>query len=357
MALPPYCQRVNRQGEALWSTLAATVNAPFLIYDNQFVALLGPNPTLEVLIDDPRAPFFHEAGVFIPDSNEIFITSNQIKDPSAVSTGGKTIQITKIELFSDRDLDRHKVRCPTKVFMANGGVNYKGGILFCAQGSLYEPGGLIHMEAKRPHKTTTLITNYHGRQFNSPNDVVLHSDGSIWFTDPCYGYEQGFRGRPQLPNQVYRYDPATGDIRVVADGFGRPNGIAFAPHEKILYITDTDFIHGDGTTDPARAATIYAYDVTQISGAPFLLNRRVLAFADTGAPDGIKCDVFGNIYCGCGDGVNVWNPAGTLIGKILVEGGIANFCFGREGEIFLLGEHKLWRARLAKGTKGALLRV
>jgi len=79
--------------------------------------------------------------------------------------------------------------------------------------------------------------------------------------------------------------------------------------------------------------------------------------ADTGIPDGIKCDVYGNVYSGCGDGLNVWNPGGELIGKILVGGGVANFCFGRYGEIFLCNEQKLWKVQLDRNTKGALLGV
>ena len=245
--------------------------------------------------------------------------------------------------------------------MANGATNYRDGLVVCAQGSLNEPAALIYMEAKRPHKTTTLLNNYHSRPFNSPNDVVVHSDGSIWFTDPIYGYEQGFRPKPQLPQQVYRFAPSTGDIRVVADGFGRPNGIAFSPDEQTVYITDTDYIHGDGRTSPTRASTIYAFSVFFIdsgtTSSPFLTNRRVFAYADTGAPDGIKCDVYGNVYAGCGDGVNVWNSGGILIGKILIEGGCANFCFGREGEMWCFGERNLWRVKMDGGTKGALLGV
>jgi len=243
--------------------------------------------------------------------------------------------------------------------MANGGTNYRDGIILCAQGSLKEPAGLIYMEAKRPHRTCTLINNYHSRPFNSPNDVVVHSDGSIWFTDPIYGYEQGFRPKPQLPQHVYRFVPSTGDIRVVADGFGRPNGICFSPDEQTIYITDTDAIHGDGSKDGTRAATIYGFSVFSdpATGSPFLINRRVFAYADTGFPDGIKCDVHGNVYAGCGDGVNVWNSGGTLIGKILIEGGVANFCFGRNGELWCFGEKKLWRVQLGEGTKGAALKI
>jgi len=88
-----------------------------------------------------------------------------------------------------------------------------------------------------------------------------------------------------------------------------------------------------------------------------LANRRLFAYAASGFPDGIKCDVHGNVYSGCGDGVEVWSPVGTLIGRILVEGGVANFCFGKEGEMFLCAEKNLWRLQLSGTTKGALLGV
>ncbi|KAL9100338.1 MAG: hypothetical protein Q9163_004274 [Psora crenata] len=356
-------QHINRRSEALWQQTVVSPSAPqpkpFLIYHDSFLSLLGPKPTLQVLIDDPRAPYFHEAGVFYPPTNTLFITSNRLEDPSpdAVTTRNKTIVITKLEFFSPTDFTRDKVRCPERCYMAKGGTNYRDGLILCAQGSLREPSGLIYMEAKRPHKTTTLLNNYHSRPFNSPTDVVVHSDGSIWFTDPIYGYEQGFRPKPQLPQQVYRFDPSTGDIRVVADGFGRPNGLCFSPDENTLYITDTDIIHGDGSIDNRRAATIYAYSVHWEHSAPFLANRRVFAYADTGAPSGVRCDVFGNVYSGCGDGVNVWNGGGMLVGKIQIEGGCANFCFGGNGEMWCLGEHKLWRVQLGTETKGALLGI
>jgi gluconolactonase len=97
-----------------------------------------------------------------------------------------------------------------------------------------------------------MVTNFHGRDFNSVNDVVVAKDGSIWFTDPCYGNEQDFRQKPKLPNLVYRFNPENGDLRVVADGFGRPNGICFSPDEDVVYITDTDAFHGDGNKDSTR---------------------------------------------------------------------------------------------------------
>ena len=129
--------------------------------------------------------------------------------------------------------------------MPNGGVNYQDGILFCAQGSEKQTsGGIVFMPRKSP--PLSLVTNFHGRDFNSVNDVVVAKDGCIWFTDPSYGSEQDFRREPTLPNQVYRFDPAIGDLRVMADGFGMPNGICFSPDEEVTYITDTDNVHADG---------------------------------------------------------------------------------------------------------------
>ncbi|KAK7730570.1 hypothetical protein SLS53_008960 [Cytospora paraplurivora] len=339
-------------------------SSSFAIYEESAKSLFGPSPVLEVLHENKEYPFAHEAGVFIAPDNTLFITSNLFTDPA--TSKGK-IQISKVTL--DRHGGKTTARVeeihPDGVPKANGGVNYQHGVLFCAQGGpdrSTEAGGLVYMDAHPPYRTRNLVNSFHGRLFNSVNDVVVHSDGSIWFTDPTYGYEQGYRPKPELPSQVYRFDPAggvggKGSIRVVADGFGRPNGICFSPDEKAVYITDTDWQHGDGTRDFTRASTIYAFDVAYYSAQPFLVNRRLFAFADTGIPDGIKCDVHGNVYSGCGDGVNVWSPGGVLLGKILVQGGAANFCFGRDGEIFILNEHRLWRAQLDPSTRGALLGI
>ncbi|POS78066.1 SMP-30/Gluconolaconase/LRE-like region [Diaporthe helianthi] len=304
----------------------------FSIFEEEARAIFGDSPTLELLHED-HLPFAHEAGVFIAEDDTMFITSNQFKNPVS---GRKQIKISRVKL--DRKGGRTTAEAgeinPKGVPMANGGVNYDGGVLFCAQGEV-------------------------NCSVEPINDVVVHSDGSIWFTDPPYGYEQGIRPRSILPPQVYRFDPkggvdAKGSTRAVADGFGRPNGICFSPDESIVYITDTDYIHGDGI-DWTKPSTVYAFDMATYSGQPFLTNRRLFAFAENGVPDGIKCDVDGNVYSGCGDGVNVWSPGGVLLGKIRVEGGAANFCFGNEGEMFILNEKRLWRATLGESTKGALL--
>ncbi|MCJ1294349.1 hypothetical protein MMC34_005907 [Xylographa carneopallida] len=340
---------------------------PFLIYHDSFLPLIGAAPTLTVLIDDARAPYFHDAGVFDPRTNTLFVTSNLLPDPApdAIATAHKTIVTTRLEFFSPTDFARDKVRCPERPhMMAAGGTNYRDGLILCAQGSLREPAGLVYMEAKRPHRTCSLLNNYHARPFNSPRAAAVHSDGSVWFTDPADGFARGFRPKPQLPQHVYRFEPATGDVRAVADGFARPAGIAFAPDERTLYVSDTDAVRaGPGPAsaawDPTRAATIYAFSLLRdpATQAPFLANRRVFAHADAGVPDSVHCDVHGNVYAGCGDGVNVWNSGGTLIGKILIEGGVASFCFGKKGELWAFGEKKLWRVQLAEGTMGALLKI
>lgn len=234
-------------------------SSAFKIYDEAARTILGDNPKLELLLENNDYPFAHEAGVFIQESNTLFITSNQYPHPE---TNAAHIQISRITLPSSTSST--ETRCiaitTNNVPLANGGVNYKGGILFCAQGTLDTPGGLAYMPLSSTHSFSTsysselLITSFHDRPFNSPNDVVVHSDGSLWFTDPIYGSEQGIRPPPQLPNQVYRFDPQTGGIRAIADGFGRPNGICFSPDEQTLYVTDTDWIHGDGTTDGTRAS-------------------------------------------------------------------------------------------------------
>ncbi|KAK4893798.1 hypothetical protein LTR27_007823 [Elasticomyces elasticus] len=305
----------------------------FAVYDDSFLSLLG-------------------TPVYVPHQDTIYFTSGILRDRD-----GSTLRIAinkatrdDDDCWSPADREGQYEEVPTNIAMANGAINYgDNSILFCAQGTKTEPGGLVVMQTKPPYTTTTLVDSYHGRLFNSVNDVVLHPDGSIWFTDPTYGYKQDFRNEPVLPCQVYRFKPETGDIR------GRRwLRQAKCPDHETMYITDTDMVHGDGI-DLTRTGTIYAFDVIERHGAHFLANRRVFAMADNGFPDGIKCDLEGNVYSGCGDGVNVWNAGGRLIGKILVDGGVANFCFMRPGEILMLNETNVYIAHVGKHVEGALL--
>ncbi|KAJ5815079.1 hypothetical protein N7474_006856 [Penicillium riverlandense] len=329
--------------------MSTSSGTSFQIHDRRFSAIVGPSPTIELLAEHHDYPFAHEAGVFFPDTNNLYITSNRCISPDRQ----QKVHITRVDL-NQKPITYEEIH--TDIPMANGGINYgQDHILFCAQGSTTEPSGLYRMSISAPYEAELLKGDFFGRPFNAVNDVVVHADGSIWFTDPIYGFEQGYRPSPCLPNQVYRWCPDTGAIRAMADGFGRPNGICFSPDEKVVYITDTDRVHGDGTVNDQRVSSIYAFDVSTYHGEPFLTNRRLFAMADNGIPDGIKCDREGNVYSGCGGGINVWSPGGVPLGQIIIEGGVANFCFGRNGEIFALNEHRLWRVQLGAGVKGALL--
>lgn len=224
--------------------------AQFVVYDKSAYDIIGAEPTIRLCLENKSYPWAHEACVYIPSSSDVFITSNRI---IAQEDGKQKIIISKVNI-SGEPFTCEEINAD--VSMANGGVNYLEGVLFCAQGTVDQSSGLVYMEATTPYRTVPILESFYGRQFNSPNDVVVHKDGSIWFTDPVYGSEQGFRPPPQLPNQVYRYDPATKSIRAMADGFGRPNGISFSPNQTVIYITDTDYIHGDGTTNATRASTM-----------------------------------------------------------------------------------------------------
>jgi gluconolactonase len=207
-----------------------SANVGIAIFDPSFQKLLGPCPQISLCLEELNIPLFHEAGVFIEETGELFVTSNQYEDQD----GMKVISILKVKITNESY--SHEIIFPD-ISMANGGVNYKDGILFCDQGGLSRPGGLVYMSIRPPYPSSTILSGFMGVPFNSVNDVVTAEDGAIWFTDPIYGYEQGIRPAPKLPSQVYRYLPSSKSIRAMADGFGRPNGIAFSPDERIIYIT------------------------------------------------------------------------------------------------------------------------
>ena len=192
-----------------------------------------------------------------------------------------------------------------------------------------------------PDGSITVIADKHkGKRLNSPNDVVVKSDDSIWFTDPSYGIMTEFEGSRSEQEQggcyVYRVDPKTGEIATVVEDFVKPNGLAFSPDEKTLYIADSAASH-----DPNAPHHIRAFDV--VDGRK-LINSRVFCDIKGGSiPDGFRVDVNGNVWTSA-DGVECYAPDGTLLGRIKVPEIVANVCFGgkRRNRLFITATTSLY---------------
>jgi gluconolactonase len=202
--------------------------------------------------------------------------------------------------------------------------------------------------------TITVICNRFdgvaGKPLNSPNDVVVKSDGSIWFTDPAFGilgnYE-GHKSTPELPTNVYRVDPRTGRATVVAGDINFPNGLCFSPDETRMYIVESR----------AQPRAIRVYDV--VEDGTRLANCRNFADLGQGSPDGFRCDVDGNLWCGWGgspelNGVAVFAPDGTMIGRISLPERCANLCFGgvKRNRLFMAASRSLYAVYV--NTEGAV---
>jgi gluconolactonase len=218
---------------------------------------------------------------------------------------------------------------------ANGNTrDRQGRLVTCEHG----PRRVTRTEADG--NITVIADGYKGQRLNSPNDVVVKSDGSIWFTDPSFGilsHYEGHKATPELPTNVYRVDPSTGEIAVVIEDILMPNGLAFSPDERLLYLVEC------GT--PTRR--IHAFDVT---GNTKLGRSRLLIDAGPGTPDGFRCDVDGNLWCGWGmgtaelDGVRVFSPAGEPLAHIHLPERCANLCFGgvKRNRLFMAASHSIY---------------
>ncbi len=187
---------------------------------------------------------------------------------------------------------------------------------------------------------TVLVDHHKGKRLNSPNDVVVRSDGTVWFSDPPYGIQTDYEGGKQeseLPASVYRLDPTNGALEVVADDFTGPNGLCFSPDEKRLYITETGL---QFAADPEQH--IRVFDV--VGDGSRLANGRVFHKVHPGAADGLRCDEDGNVWASAADGVHCLDPAGTLLGKIKVPSTVSNLCFGgrNRSRLFICASHTLY---------------
>ena len=214
-----------------------------------------------------------------------------------------------------------------------------------------EHGGRRVSRTEYDGTITTVADRYEGKPLNSPNDIVCKSDGSIWFTDPpfgIFGYYEGYVAKPELPTNVYRVDGKSGQMTVATGDVNRPNGLAFSPDESKLYIVEAGVL----------PRVIQVYDV--VDGGTRITNKRKFIDAGPGTPDGFRCDVDGNLWCGWGmgeeglDGVSIFNPAGKLIGRINLPERSANLCFGGtyRNRLFMAGSTSIYS--LYVNTQGAL---
>jgi gluconolactonase len=239
-------------------------------------------------------------------------------------------------VFSDIPADEMKLWSPSerslKTFrkpsnQANGNtLDRQGRIITCEHAARRVTG------TEADGTVRVLVDRFQGKRFNSPNDVVVKSDGTIWFTDPPYGLPKD-QARELEKNFVFCLDPVSGAIKVVAEDFDMPNGLCFSPDEKRLYIADSGKPHH-----------VRAFDVKPDNT---LSGGGVFSVIEKGAPDGMRCDERGNLWSTAGDGIDIFSPDGRLIQKIPVPERPANCCFGGEDgkTLFITARTSLYSIR------------
>lgn len=276
----------------------------------------------------------HEGPVYAPDEHALYFTTL----PRDLHVDIKRL-----------DLDTGEVSIVVAdANMANGmTLAPDGRLLVCEQGTLARPARISAVD-RRTGAAETVVDALAGLPLNSPNDVVVKSDGTIWFTDPSYGHFQGFRPAPAHGDYVYRFDPRTSRLTVVASDFDKPNGLAFSPDERTLYVGDSGANHEPGSFDPRRPHHIRAFAV---DGAR-LTDDRLFAVTTPGFPDGIKVDVEGRVYASAFSGVQIFDETGELVDELALPGAV-NFTFGGRGHntLYITTDSAVWAAVLT--VKGA----
>jgi gluconolactonase len=262
----------------------------------------------------------HEGPVYVADENALYFTSVPHRNG-----GPPVVAIKRFDLESERI---SVVRAEANV--ANGmTLDPDGCLLVCEQGTMSRPARISRFDCATGD-FETVVDSFERKPFNSPNDVVVKSDGTIWFTDPSYGWLQGFRPKPQLPDAVYRFDPVTGEIDQVAASFDHPNGLAFSPDESVLYVGDSG--------DPHHVKTFDVVDGRALE------NERVFAGIQRGYPDGLKADPLGRVYVSSSAGVQVFDSDGMPLDLIPVRDSV-NFAFAGDA-LFITNDTAIWKADL-----------
>jgi gluconolactonase len=276
----------------------------------------------------------HEGPVYVPGEHALYFTT--LPEPRK----RPVVDIKRLALTTG---EISVVRADANV--ANGMALFPDGrLLVCEQ----DPAALTLVDP-RTGRTRVLVDSWRGLSLNSPNDVVVKSDGTVWFTDPSYGYLQGFRPEPEVGDYVYRYDPSGGRLDVVADSFDKPNGLAFSPDESTLYVTDSGANQEPGSYYVERPHHVVALDVVD---GRHLGPGRPLAVTTPGFPDGLKVDAEGRVYASSFSGVQVFDPSGDLIREIELPGAV-NFTFGGPDRdvLYVTADNAVWAVQLdARGA-------
>ena len=298
--------------------------SPFVSHDGEFAAVLGDAPRLVHVV----AADAHEGPVYVPAEDALYFTS--LPRQGGPPPGHPLVDIRRLAL-SGRRFPLGPERITTVRFdadVANGmTLDGEGHLVVCEQGTRWRRAAITR--AGR-----ALANNWNGLPLNSPNDVAVKSDGTIWFTDPSYGWLQGFRPEPTVGDNVYRYDPSDESVAVVADSFDKPNGLCFSPDERTLYVADNGLPH-----------ELRAFEV--VDGRR-LVDERVIHVSTPLHPDGLKADEAGRIYASFRDGIEVLSPDGRLLGEIRIPGAV-NFCFGsaERNVLFVTADDAIWAVELA----------
>jgi len=290
----------------------------FEVHDAHFRALLQPNAQLEKLYGGclwAEGPAYFPAGDYLVWSD--IPNSRMLRWAPGVGVG---------------------------TFRANS--NFSNGNTRDREGRLVtcEHGARRVTRTEHDGSITVLASAYQGKRLNSPNDVIVKSDGSVWFTDPDYGilsdYEGG-RADSEIGHcNVYRVTPGSGEVTLVSDDFVKPNGLAFSPDESRLYVADSAASHIEGAPHHIR--------VLDVAGGK-LSNARVFVEIQQGVPDGMRVDEYGNLWTSALDGVHCYAPDGTLLGKILLPEVVANLTFGglHRNRLFIAANTSLYSLYVA----------
>lgn len=278
----------------------------------------------------------------------------KLANGAAHSEGPVYIQEDDSVVWSDAHGNRLLRWSPTdNVTILRNPSDYQSGNYRDLEGRLVACSSGLRAIIRREHngEWQVLVDRYQGKRLNSPNDLVVKSDGTIWFTDPPYGItepNQGYGGEQEQPGSyVYRFDPTTGDIYPVVTDMVRPNGLAFSPDESLLYVSDTAAFNIPGGPHHIR--------VYEVVDHRYVKNGRVFAQIKPGQPDGFRVDEYGNIFTSSEDSVQVYAPDGTRLGKILVPEVCANLTFGGKecDRLFITAGHSLYAINL--NTRGVQL--